>query len=184
MSATLDELYLRWLYSQISPVSVKNPARTYWEFAKQLYQKEFIWFVPNDDNRAEDGKALRHEFFNDADIDEVDEEWMSLGCSMLEMLIALSRRLNFLESDRDCRDWFWVLIENIEIKDCSDKSYRKDPDLVHEIDEILESVIWRTYDYDGAGGGLFPLKHPPQDQKLTEIWYQMSFYIIESWEGG
>lgn len=183
MDATLDELYLRWLYSQISPASVKNPARTYWRFARQLYTKEFVWFIPFDDNRAADGRNLREEFLADEKIEDPDEEWMRLGCAMLEMLVALSRRLNFMESDINERDWFWKLVDNVGIKKCSDKDYMTDPDTVHGIDEVLDRVIWRTYEYDGSGG-LFPLQHPPKDQRSTEIWYQMSAYIIESWEGG
>lgn len=178
MSFELDELYLRWLYSQISPVSVKNPARTYWSFARQLYQTEFIWFVPNDDNRIEDGKLLRDEFLVDHEFEDVDYDWLALGCSMLEMLVALSRRLAFMGGG-EARDRFWLFIDNLEIRHCTDRDYKKNPDLVHVIDETLERVIWRTYDYDGSGG-IFPLMHPPKDQRKTEIWYQMSAYVLET----
>ena len=179
MNTELDELYLRWLYSQIRPISVKNPARTNWSFAKQLFEKEFIWLIPNDDNRLADGRDLRDEFFMDysVDVNTVPEDWLDLGCSMLEMLVALSRRLAFM-SGGEPRDSFWIFVENLEIGACYDTDYRKDRDLVHKIDAILDRVIWRTYDYDGAGG-LFPLMHPPRDQTKTELWYQMSAYVLE-----
>src|SRR5687768_18597032 len=95
MQAPLDELYFTWLYSQVADPRVKNPSRTYWRMLKLLFVKEFVWIVPNDDNRIEDGKDLRLEFVDQQKIMNVDFGWMHLGCSMLELLVALSRRLSF-----------------------------------------------------------------------------------------
>lgn len=180
MTVDLDEAYLTWLHDQVSPVSVRNPARTFWSFLLQLYQKEFVWFVPNDENRVGDAHTLRQDFL-DIYGSDWDEDWLHLGCSMLEMLVALSRRLAFMGGG-ESRDWFWQMIQNLDIPPCSDLDYRRNPDIAHTIDEVLERVIWRTYDYDG-GGGIFPLMHPPKDQRKTELWYQMAAYIIEK-EGG
>lgn len=182
MNTTLDELYLRWLYSNIAPLSVRNPARTYWSFANQLYRKEFIWFIPNDDARLADGMALRDEFLEDYGIDNPDKNWLHLGCSMLEMLIALSRRLSFM-TDREPRDCFWLLIEHMEVFDYSDKQYEEDPELVLYVDDVLDRVIWRTYHYSGSGG-LFPLRSPHRDQRTIEIWYQMNAWVLENEDGG
>lgn len=179
-SPPLDELYLRWLYSHVSPLSVKNPARTYWSFVKQLFQKEFIWFVPNDDNRIEDGLALRDEFLDDAELDP-DGLWIQLRCSMLEMMIGLSRRLSFMIGGEP-RDEFWRLVTHLEVTNCSDRDYEMVPDLQLDIDEILDRVIWRTYNYDGSGG-LFPLSEPPKDQRKTEIWLQLNYWVDEFEEG-
>lgn len=180
MNAHFDELYLRWLYGQICPLRVRNPARTYWAFTKQLFCKEFVWFVPNDDNRLSDGLEVRYEFFDVCEVDSIDELWANLGCSMLEMLIALSRRLSFM-TDREPRDCFWTLIENLGIEDHSDLAYSKNPELVRKTDRLLDQLIWRTYDYDGVGG-LFPLKHPTKDQRKVELWYQMSAWVMEQEE--
>lgn len=172
MSAELDDLYLEWLYHQISSDKSKNPARTYWELARQLYSKEFIWFVPNDDNRIEDGKELRYEFIDDRHID-AETDWMELGCSMLELLVGLSRRLAF-EAEGKPRDWFWEMLTNIGINSHNDKSgYSPE-----EVDEILNAVIFRTHQPNGQGG-LFPLQHPDRDQRRVEIWYQLSAYLLE-----
>ena len=181
MTAELDNLYLRWLYSLISPMTIKNPARTYWSFAKQLYTKEFVWFIPNDDNRLADGIALRAEFFSDYDITDVDEIWHGLGCSMLEMFVGLSRRLAFL-LDCSAQEAFWKLIENLGSIDCSDRAYEERPEIAIEIDRILDTIIWRTYAYDGVGG-LFPLRNPQQDQTKVEIWYQMGYWVMEREDG-
>lgn len=184
MSGTLDDQYLEWLYGQVSPVILKNPSRTYWALLRQLYNKEFVWFVPNDDNRLEDGRDLRHEFLTDLhgpDHEHSDPAWLGLPCSMLEMFIALSRRLAF-ETDGEARAWFWHLLEVLDLKQFTDKFYDPEaaPHKFNQVDDILETVIWRRYNSDGSGGGLFPLRIAQQDQRDVEIWYQASAYLVEN----
>lgn len=178
MDGPLDEQYLTWLYRQVASISLKNPARTYWSLARQLYTKEFVWLVPNDDNRVEDGRDLRYEFMRVCEIEHVPEEWLELGCSFLEMLIAVARRLSF-ESEGTPSEWFWHLLENLELSRVSDKVYSRHPnDTYDEIDVILDRVIWRTYNRDGLGG-LFPLRAAADDQTQVEMWYQLSAYLLE-----
>jgi len=177
MHASIDELYLRWLYEKISPVSVRNPARTYWRFARDLYQKEFIWFVPNDDNRVGDGVDLRNDFVEEWNVHPT-ADWMNDGCSMLELLIGLSRRLAFM-GEGEPRDRFWEMIKNIGIEKCDDKHYREHDEMTYYVDEAMDKIIWRTYDRSGHGGGLFPLDNPMKDQRNREIWAQMAAYVVE-----
>lgn len=171
-----DEQYLTWLYGQIDNSNLKNPARTHWSLARQLYTKEFLWFVPNDDNRVEDGKDLRYEFLETCDVEDPDPSWLGLGCSMLEMLIALSRRLSF-EGGGEPREWFWEMLENIEIFMAHSNDQHYDARIKDEINESLDRVIWRNYSPNGVGG-LFPLSHPQEDQRKVEIWYQMAEYLL------
>lgn len=168
----LDDAYLTWLYSQIGSVKLKNRARTYWRLARQLFTKEFIWLVPNDDNRVEDGRDLRFEFLEKEEL-QSDDDWLNLGCSVLEMLIGLSRRLSF-EAEGEARDWFWHLMDTLELRECTDRA-----DWSEEyVDEILNRMVFRTYKPDGTGG-LFPLLNPSCDQRDVELWYQMSAYLLE-----
>jgi len=173
MNEPLDDLYLTWLYSQIGSIKLKQPSRTYWSLFRQLYTKEFVWIIPNDDNRIEDGRDLRFKFRDDEGLDDIDPEWMELGCSMLEMLIALSQRLSF-EGEGKSRRWFWHLIENLNLNIYNDKHGVP----FEEVNAILDRVIWRTYNRDGSGG-LFPLRRAARDQRKIEIWYQMSAYLLE-----
>lgn len=180
MNAPLDELYLRWLYRQVASVRLKNPTRTYWSLLRQLYIKEFVWLIPNDDNRVEDGRDLRYEFLDTISEDaryEVDPDWMGLGCSMLEMLIGLARRLAFEADGGEVRDWFWQMLENVDLRRFNDRYFSKDIQVV-AIDEVLDTIIWRVYNIDGHGG-LFPLKNSEEDQRFVELWYQMSSYLLE-----
>lgn len=167
MDTPLDEQYLTWLQAQ-----VRVPRARYWKLLRQLYVTEFVWFVPNDDNRVADGKDLRHEFLEEKHILEIDPDWLTLGCSMLEMLIGLARLWSF-EEDLSVGFCFWRMIDNLGLSQCNDR--QPNPQYVSE---VLDRVIWRTYEPDGTGG-LFPLTDPHYDQREVELWYQLCAYILE-----
>lgn len=176
MSAFLDERYFEWLYRQVSSVEARNPRRTYRNLLHIMYTKEMVWLVPNDDNRLEDGKDLRPVFFEDEWIPKRcrDSHWLSLECSFLEFMVALSMRLEF-ETDVSVKEWFWHLIDNLGLTRFNDRAnFDRD-----DVEVILDRVIWRTYAYNGAGG-LFPLVYPERDQTQIEIWYQLSAYVLEN----
>jgi len=177
MDEPLDELYLKWLYSQVGDPRIKNPRRTYWTVLRQLFHKEFVWLIPNDDNRAADGKELRYEFVNENNIQDVDLAWVHQGVSMLELLVGLSRRLAF-EAEGKPRDWFWELMGNLGLRHCNDSGWEFKLSSAEEIDEKLDKVIYRTYSPSGHGG-LFPLENSDKDQRSVELWYQMSEYVLE-----
>lgn len=174
MSVLLDEEYLVWLYSQVGAVKLRNRSKSYWSLTRQLFKTEFVWIVPNDDNRVEDGRDLRYEFLDACGL-EADHEWLHMGCSMLELLIALSRRLAF-ETEGQPRVWFWHLIETIGLKEFNDREF--DAKSEKKIEEALNRVIFRQYEPDGRGG-LFPLRNPSHDQREVELWYQLSAYLLE-----
>lgn len=175
-NGTLDDLYLEWLYKEaVGATRDANPARSFWQIAKQLYSIPFEWFVGNDDNRAEDGKCLRDEFVAENDIQDVDIDWMELDCSMLEMLIAISRRASF-ESSGEPGDWFWHFLRTMGIDHYSDLRYNAHAKA--EIAHKVEIIIYRKYGRNGDGG-LFPLRNAPKDQRKAELWEQMAFYLRE-----
>ncbi|QCG77548.1 hypothetical protein SEA_DIZZYRUDY_52 [Microbacterium phage DizzyRudy] len=178
---TLDDAYFEWLYSQIGPLKNRNPARNFWHLCRQLYTTEFIWFVPNDDNRVEDGKELRFEFLRSTRYPLTDPHglFMGLGCSMFEMLVALSRLAAF-ESGRDHVEWFWRFMHNLELDQYTDEIYSRGvgDGIAEGVEETLERLNQRTYSRNGKGG-LFPLRRARQDQREVELWYQMSSYLHE-----
>lgn len=138
-----------------------------------MFAKEFVWFVPNDDNRIADGKDLRYEFVDAAELSDVDMDWINKGCSVFEVLVGLSRRISF-EADGDPSDWFWHMVENLDLINFSDRAFFLD----EEIDEVLDRLVWRNYNPNGRGG-LFPLRRPKEDQRKVELWYQLSAYLME-----
>lgn len=172
-SGTLDDAYLFWLYSQVGNVNARKGSKTYWNLLRELYRTEFVWFVPNDDNRVADGCELRTEWAHKEDV-FCDEEWLSLGCSFLEMLVGLARRMEF-EAERTASFWFWHLIDNMGLLGFHDASKFSSDD----VEELTSMVIWRTYDRLGHGG-LFPLRESRHDQRRVEIWYQLSEYLQQT----
>jgi len=175
ITVPLDEAYFNWLCSQVGEVHTRETSRTHRRILRLLYQKEFVWLIPNDDNRMADGRALRDEFVNELHLDSVDPQWMDLGCSLFEMLLGLSRRVSFHE-DGPPSEWFWVLLQNLGLSVYHDRTQIPEFD----IDDILDRVIWRQYSPNGKGG-LFPLKHPNGDQRKVELWYQMNAYLLENY---
>lgn len=179
MGVPLDELYFRWLYEQVAVSKFEDKDLTYWKVLKVLFTKEFVW-VPDfvsDKNRIQDGIALRMDFLNESDIHDVDPDWMGEGCSMLELMVGLARRLEFQADDGKTHYWFWILMENIGLSGYSDER-RFTRRLLDRIDDILDGLIYRNYEPSGLGG-FFPLRDPRRDQRDRELWHQMCDYILE-----
>lgn len=174
-TATLDDRYLNWLAGQIANVKTRNKVRTHWNLFQQLYETIFVAIVPHDENRIADGRDLRHEFLAEFEDEQGDLEWMRSPCSMLELLLILSRQLAF-EMDDDVAPWFWHLIEVLELEEFNDHEY--DDESREVISNTLDRVIWRHYEPNGQGG-LFPLRSPNEDQRDVELWYQLNAYLLE-----
>jgi hypothetical protein len=176
VNGTIDDRYLEWLYAaEVGVVRNKNPRRSYWKLVRKLYSTPFVGLVGNDVNREIDGKQLRQEFLDQVHADLVDEDWLNLDCSVLEMLIGMARRVSF-DSYGHPSEWFQKFLSNLEIRGYTDAVWGHAIEL--EVSEILDTFVNRKYDYDG-NGGIFPLRDPPEDQRETELSYQMSLYIME-----
>lgn len=147
----------------------------------QLHNIEFFSLIPNDDNRGMDGLELRDDF---VDNHSGGQHALPFGpCSVLEMLIGLSFRLEFETSqskwEKTFTQWFWILIDNLDLDYHTNKSLSK----AEYQDKIITNVtIFLERRYKSSGeGGLFPLINPRKDQKKVEVWYQMSAYILENY---
>lgn len=136
-----------------------------------------MWRIPNDDNRIMDGVDLRHEFIHLHKIEDPGSIWLEMGCSMLEMLIALSRRASY-QAEGTHDEWFWRFMENLDLRKCSDSYYMDNPDAWNEVNDILDRLNDRTYKRNGKGG-LFPVRDSRRDQRKIEIWYQLAAYLLE-----
>jgi hypothetical protein len=98
---------------------------------------------------------------------------------MLELLIQLAYDMGEITSREDnIPSYFFELLENLGI--CIPDSQYIDTDRIDaDVYNILQKVIKRKY---GMHGLLFPLKHPAEDQRRVEIWFQMNAYLIEQEE--
>lgn len=149
---------------------------------KLLLRLEFYSFVPLDENRSDDGLALRDKF-----VEETGQHALSLcpqgPCTVLEMMIGLAYRLEneSLESswENSASSWFWVLLENLGLL-MYDNTMMLEEDNYNDARDIVIKMVDRRYKPNGDGG-LFPLKNTKNDQRKVEIWYQMSEYIMENY---
>jgi hypothetical protein len=158
-----DYEYYEWLVSQID---IPND-KTYKDLFELMHNYGFVWIVPNDDNRVQDGLDLRTEFL-DGTRKHIEREEVS----MLEILVSLSRRVAFTAGG-EAPEWAWRLLKNLKLTKCYDPLSNP-----AKVMDILEAVVWRTYRRDGYGG-FFPLRDPHDDQTKVEIWYQLNAYVIE-----
>lgn len=164
----LDYTYFEWLVSQ---VNIPN-GKTYNDLFERMHNKEFVWTVPNDDNRVQDGLDLRHEFLDGS------RRRLSLDVvTLLEVLVSLSRRCAFTAGGEPSL-WAWRLIKNLRLNKMCDPLTK---DKADRVDEILDALVWRTYRRDGQGG-FFPLHQEMEDQTRVEIWYQMNTFVNERQE--
>jgi hypothetical protein len=175
MGEPIEDLYFNWLYAKVAYRRPSTPSTRYQSLLYFLHCTEFVWLVSGDDNRAEEGRELRREFLQESSI-QLEESWMLLDCSVLEMLIAFSRRAEF-NTDISAERWFWIMIDHLGLSDISDSTY-SEQETADVLGPALENFIWRLYDRNGRGG-LFPLRHPLEDQRKVEIWYQFCEYLVE-----
>ena len=147
---------------------------------KLLDSLQFFYTMAMDENRADDGLNLRYRFSYESKYiyEDVENAFCESPCTILEMMVALALRCeehitDDPESGNRTGKWFFEMIDSLglgeQIDECFDMNYCID---------VLERFINREYDYDGKGG-LFTLHHPRKDMRLTEIWYQMMWYLNE-----
>lgn len=179
MSKTLDILnneYFDWMYGLVCG---KRRA-SYRKLLSYLYDREFVYSIELDGNRAEDGIDLRYRFAYEHGY---DESWIinhldNGPCSVLEMMIALAIRCEeHIMDDPDIGDrtvqWFWKMIDNLGLKNMSDSNFNE-----RRISLSIDRFLNREYKEDGKGG-LFTVKHCTRDLRTVEIWYQMCWYLDE-----
>ena len=178
IDSELDRAYLDWLYFQLVSPHEHHPSDTYRQLLQLLYQTQFYILIDKDENRAEDGATLRDRFVVEEGIavDADDEEWFAMDCSVLELIFGVAERLAF-ETDKTVKSCFWELLNNLGIASHNDAWF--DSWATVRIESKLHIFMERLYKYNGEGG-LFPLKHPREDQSTVEIWYQMAAYLDEN----
>lgn len=140
-----------------------------------LSDTEFYWSVANDSNRAEDGKQLRTDYIYESGL-MTDDPWIYEPCSVLEMLIALARRIRIdvmPDYDIEIDEWFWIMISNLRLYD-----FDNDHFYTVEIDNLLCDFMDRTGD-----NFLFYCGNRSRKEMVrTEIWYQMQFWLAENYD--
>ena len=166
--------YFNWMYELMCKGRFDNRI-TYRELFRFLHDTEFIHFVPHDENRADDGIALRYRycFLNGC---EDLERYLDGPCSVLEMMVALAIRCEErIMSDPDKGDrtaqWFWSMIISLGLGSMTDYNFDE-----RFVDDVITRFLTREYAPDGKGS-LFTIKRWNRDARTTEIWHQLLAYL-------
>lgn len=177
-----DGDYLGFLMDKINDVEDEKD-RTYFLLTRILFEKEFYWLVPNDDNRDEDGKMLRTEYEDHFSAGQNPVILLPHGpARILEVLIALAYRMEFeisgFPGEKSPGGYFWEMIDNLGLMKFDDEVITQTDHLI--IVGHLDDWLDRRYEKSGLNG-IFPLERSQNDQRNVEIWYQMYEYIDENY---
>ena len=147
-----------------------------------LYDTEYTWILPEDEHRAASGRYLRERFESETGL-RCEEEWTEWPCSFLEMMVGLAYAMESILYDPARADgayiWFWEMMENVGLAELTDDVMLGGAqNRWRYVDSVCRQVCQRTYDSQGHGG-LFPMRHPSEDQRNVELWFQMQAYTIE-----
>lgn len=170
----INDDYFEWLCYVID-VDRFSRHTSYRKLLAHLHNIEFTWFIPKDDNRADDGIQLRRRFGLVRD-DVTLASYIPGPCSVLEMMVALAIRCeetimdDALLGDRTGQ-WFWGMIHNLDLNCMTDNRFDRD-----YVDDCVARLLNREYDPDGRGG-LFTVRNCPHDMRDVEIWCQLSWYL-------
>ena len=140
-----------------------------------MYETDFVWALDLDEDRVDDGLLLR---------EELAVSKPEKPCSVLEVLIGIARRMDYILSDDISGDrtrvWFWEMVENLGLKTWTNLIIWHTPGARFSIQTVLNRWMTRCFEVDGTGS-IFPLKYPKYDQRDQTITYQMNAYILENY---
>lgn len=165
--------YFEWMYNLMCGDRYVNIS--YRKLLTFLHDTEFIFYIPKDANRAEDGIDLRYRFIWEHDYPDITE-YLDGPCSVLEMMVALAIRCE--ENIMDNPDvgnrtgqWFWGMITNLGLGSMTDERFDEE-----RARDIIDIFLNREYEPNGKGG-LFTVRNCDSDLRDVEIWYQLCWYL-------
>lgn len=154
--------YFFWL---LDVVGVDYSITKYQKLYEKLHNTEFHIVHPRDNNRWMDGADLKWKYHSETGNDVLEEED---SCSVLEMLVALARRLDLEWSgtpgDPAPEKLFWNMIQNLGLQKYSDRRWD-----LEKVDEIL----WKFMKKNDRNCMIFPV---PEDLNL-EFWDQAIHFL-------
>lgn len=155
---------------------------------EELHTIDFRWVnkpvLELDANRAEDGLVLRSEFYDSCGNQEAIDAISDKPCSVLEALIGLAKKMDYLLDDDDRGDrtriWFWEMITNLGLNKYSDEYLGDSFARLNQIDSKVNRWLDRSFDPAGFGSP-FPLQNPHRDQTKLHMIDQLNDYVLEKY---
>lgn len=176
------EEYFEWMYHLVCNDNRLKNKISYRKLLQYLNSVIFVPTIDMDDNRRIDAIDFRYRFgyengYSNSYIDE-HFNWIKDDCSVLEMMIALSFRVeeqitqDYLHGNRTGQ-WFWSMISSLGLNHMDDRSFDRT-----YCEEKIDIFLSRRYGFNG-NGGLFTLEHPNRDMRNVDIWTQFMWYLNE-----
>lgn len=168
--------YLQWLIWRCGLEHEKHYGRLF----EALHDIPFIYCMDRDENREIDGMDLREQYEIPDCSNAVAEDFYAQKCSVMEMLVALSIRVDDDivgdPGEEHPEDFFMEMIRNLGLDRFKQNRCRRG-----DVDRIVDRWMKRDFGPDGAGSP-FPIHDDPRDQRDLEIWDQVNSYINENYD--
>jgi hypothetical protein len=161
----MRERYFHWLLKFIgNGLCRKN---SYFELLKYLFNTDYYWSIPMDEDRAADGVDLRYRFVVECGEDlEASYMYLSGPPSVLEVLIALSIKMEYIARGSielsKAGQWFWGMIKCLNIFDYYDGNFNS---------EEVEYCLNRWFENED-NASIFPNGH-------GELWSQAMNFLSD-----
>lgn len=173
----LKDEYFEWMYQLVYDEQYWK-GLSYYKLLNRLHNIDFLYILPMDGNRAEDGINLRYRFgYEKSYEDSMIAAYLdNRPCSVLEMIIALAFRceeqiMNDPDAGNRTGQWFRDMISNLGLDSMSDDRFD-----IEYTDDVIFRFMGREYKRNGEGG-LFTVERCGCDMRSVEIWYQMNWYL-------
>lgn len=184
MKENIINAYFDWLCDFVLDSNRLHRKLRYTKLLSYLHSREFIYILEMDGNRAEDGINLRYRFGKEQNYDdrEIATYLDNKGCSVLEMMIALSIRCeDHIMDNPDIGNrtskWFWGMVENMGLERMSDGFFFE-----IRAERTIDRLLDRDYGINGEGG-LFTIPNTGRDIRTIDIWYQLCWYLSDTYKG-
>ena len=171
--------YYKWLCN----IAMGRNSIMYGRWLNLLHHTDFQFFYALDKNRYLDGIGLRHRFYQDNP--ELfcefspDDIFGEMSCSVLEMMVALSVRINesilanYFGDSNGIYILFNAMLNSLNIVRYDGNHFNE-----RKVQCILVDFMNHNYEKNGAGG-LFTIHDDTKDMRREEIWCQCGWYLNE-----
>lgn len=169
-------MYIDWLVGSVNVME----DRDYSDLLYMLSEIEFYPLINYDEDRGDDGIALRELW---ASVTNIRSDLDFGGASVLEVLIGIAKRIEFqLFGSHYIDEWdyvkvFWDMIWNLGLEEFFGTL---SCDTFEQIDRIVTLWLNREY-FRHKKGNIFIIMNDPRNMRKLNIWTQMTLYIREKW---
>ena len=175
----MQDLYFDWM---VDKVSNRVKKRRYSRLFHILHSRPFEYVLALDANRESDGIDLRYVFAYENDLDQaaVAKELDDKPCSFLEMLIAMSIRMDGMIFDEDPGLWFWDMMDSMGLSQWTNKEIEKDWFAEDDILLRIQRCMERDFDTNTGEGSPFTLEdNHGQNLCAIEFWCLAMWHTTE-----